>query len=200
MILALPVPYFEARGFGAYSTQQIQQMITAQAQADGVPPSIALGVAAHESNFNPNAQNPNSSAAGLFQMLTGTWSSQGVTNPYDPTQNIDAGVGLLAQYYAKYGNWATALQAYADGPGTVAAGLPPSAMAQQFQNYVLGYSAPAGLDTSDSSLLASTGFDFSALGLPDLTQSTLIDGIPDWMTWSGIALAGGGLIMALTRG
>ena len=97
MILALPVPYFEARGLGqTYTTAQIQQMIVDQANADGVPPNIALAVAGHESNFQPNAQNPTSSAAGLFQMISSTGQAQGVTNPFDPTQDIAGGVGLLA--------------------------------------------------------------------------------------------------------
>jgi hypothetical protein len=76
-----------------------------------------------------------------MQLLSGTSQTLGVSNPLDPQQNIDAGVSLLATYYQKYGNWPQALQAYADGPGTVAAGLPPSPMAQQFISCVTSYSA-----------------------------------------------------------
>ena len=193
MILTLPIPYFEARGFGAatYTTAQIQQMIVDQANADGVPPSIALAVAQHESQFQPNAQNPNSSAAGLFQMLSTTGAAQGVTDPYDPTQDIPAGVGLLAKLYAQYGNWNTALEAYSEGQGAVAAsGYTPSTQTTDLLSYVNSYSVPSGLDTSGGSDLAS--LDLSSLGLPsfnlpDLTQSTIFPGVPDWVTWLGIA-------------
>jgi soluble lytic murein transglycosylase-like protein len=192
MILALPVPYFEARGFGQTSAQ-IQAQITAEANSLGVPPSIALGVAQHESGFIPTAQNPSSSAAGLFQLTSSAQQYEGVTNPYDATQNIDAGVSLLAMYYQKYGNWPDALQAFSDGPGTVGVS-PPSSQTQGLISYI---SSNYGVDLSAPS---SSGIDLSSLGLPDvslsslslpdLSQSTIIDGVPDWVTWLGIGLAG----------
>ena len=40
-----------------YSISQIQSMIRSAAQKYGVDPNLALAVAAHESNFNPNAIN-----------------------------------------------------------------------------------------------------------------------------------------------
>lgn len=166
------VPLVSLAGLGqTYTTAQIQQMIVAQANTDGVPPAIALGVAAHESNFQPSAQNPNSSAAGLYQLLNVTQTTLGVTNALDPTQSIQAGVGLLAQYYAQYGNWTTALYAYADGPGAVASpGYQPSAMAQQFASYVTSYSPPAGLDLGTA--VASTASSLaSSLGLESTDDS-----------------------------
>jgi phage-related protein len=47
----------------------------------------------HESSWNPNAQNPNSTAYGLFQFLDGTWG------PYGPKTSDPA---LQAQYGLKY--------------------------------------------------------------------------------------------------
>ena len=202
MILALPVPYFEARGFGAanYTTAQIQQMIVDQANADGVPPSIALAVAQHESQFQPNAQNPNSSAAGLFQMLSSTGQAQGVTDPYDPTQDIPGGVGLLAKLYAQYGDWNKALMAYSDGQGAVAAsGYVPSAQTTNLLAYVNSYSVPSGLDTSGGSLVDLSSLGLPSFSLPDLSQSTIFPGVPDWVTWLGIAGAAAGAI-AIARG
>ncbi len=190
MILALPVPYFEARGFGqTYTTAQIQQMIATEANSLGIPLNVALGVAAHESGFNPNAQNPTSSAAGLYQELSVTQTTLGVTNPYDPTQSIDSALGLLAQYYQTYGNWNTALQAYSDGPGTVAAGLPPSQQTIGLINFVDTYQVPAGLDVSSGFDLSdlTSGFDLSEFSLPDLSGDSLIPGVPDWVTLLGAA-------------
>lgn len=136
-------------------------MIVQAAEAQGVPLNIALGVASHESRFQPTAQNPTSSAAGLFQLISATQQTMGVTNPYDPQQNTNAAMSLLSTYYARYGSWNLALQAFSDGPGTVNAGSPPS---QQTRD-LIGY-----ISTFDSnSILAS-------LGLVD-TGSTVADAV-----------------------
>jgi hypothetical protein len=185
-------------GFGVvYSAQQLQtqQLIQQAASAYDVPDlsSVALAVAQHESQFIPTAQNPSSSAAGVFQLMSTTQSSLGVTNPYDPTQNVDAGVGLLAQYYNQYGNWPQALQAFSDGPGTVQQGLAPSSQTNNLLGYVQTQTG-LNLSGSDSS---SSPVDLSSLGitLPDLSGFSISDalgftGIPDWATWAGIALLG----------
>jgi hypothetical protein len=46
--------------------------------------------------FNANAQNPDSSAGGLFQFIDSTWNSYGGGNKYDPVLNADRG----AKYFA----------------------------------------------------------------------------------------------------
>ena len=155
------VPLARITGLGqtTYTTAQIQQLVVNAAapyesSAPGIT-QIALGVAAHESGFQATAQNPNSSAAGVMQLLSVTQKTLGVTNPYDPTQNINAAVSLLASYYGQYGDWTTALYAYADGPGAVASpGYQPSAMAQQFASSVQSGSVNG---FSISSILASLG-------------------------------------------
>jgi hypothetical protein len=154
------VPLIGLTGLGqTYTAAQIQQMVVDAAaayesSAPGIT-QIALGVAAHESGFTATAQNPSSSAAGVMQLLSVTQQTMGVTNPMNPQQNINAGVQLLANYYAQYGNWTTALYAYADGPGAVASpGYQPSAMAQQFASSVQSGSVNG---FSISSILASFG-------------------------------------------
>ena len=155
------VPLARLTGLGqtTYTTAQIQQLVVnAAAPYESAAPGItqiALGVAAHESGFTATAQNPNSSAAGVMQLMAVTQQTMGVTNPYNPQQNISAAVSLLASYYATYGNWTTALYAYADGPGAVASpGYQPSAMAQQFASSVQSGSVNG---FSISSILASLG-------------------------------------------
>lgn len=48
---------------------------------------VMVAIAAAESQFNPIAKNPHSSATGVFQILTGTWTGYGCTgdrtNPQD---------------------------------------------------------------------------------------------------------------------
>jgi soluble lytic murein transglycosylase-like protein len=85
------------RGLG--DTSAIQAMIVAAADSYGVPENIALGIASHESGFNPNAINHNTNGTtdyGVMQLNTTTVQTMGVSNPMDPQQNINAGVQLLA--------------------------------------------------------------------------------------------------------
>lgn len=52
-----------------------------------------------ESSWNPNAQNPTSTAYGLFQFLNGTWGSVGAKKTSDPLGQIQAGVKYIQQRY-----------------------------------------------------------------------------------------------------
>lgn len=49
-----------------------------------------LATAIAESNLNPEAKNPNSSAKGLFQFINSTARSVGLDNPYDAEQSLSA--------------------------------------------------------------------------------------------------------------
>ncbi|MGQ3385298.1 tape measure protein [Glutamicibacter sp. TV12E] len=51
-----------------------------------------------ESSWNPNAQNPSSTAYGLFQFLNGTWGSYGAKTS-DPTGQAKAGLKYISQRY-----------------------------------------------------------------------------------------------------
>ncbi|MBU5900557.1 transglycosylase SLT domain-containing protein, partial [Vibrio cholerae O1] len=42
-----------------------------------------------ESSWNPNAQNPTSTAYGLFQFLNGTWGTVGGQKTSDPRKQIE---------------------------------------------------------------------------------------------------------------
>ena len=55
-----------------------------------------------------------------MQLMPGTAAQMGVTNPFDPTQNINAGTAYLGQLMQRFGDPRTALVAYNWGPGNVA--------------------------------------------------------------------------------
>ncbi len=57
----------------------------------GMDPRAGQVIAQLESNFDPNAQNPNSSAGGLFQFIDSTAADYGLTDKRNPWQNSDAG-------------------------------------------------------------------------------------------------------------
>src|SRR5215470_7097611 len=121
---------------------EVQQLIIAKAAQYGVPAQIALGVAAHESGFNDqavNRSNPNGTTDwGVMQLNDTTVQTMGVSNPLDATQNVDAGVRLLASLLARYsGDTYKALWAYASGPGNVGPGKTPNTIASNFIRYVM---------------------------------------------------------------
>ena len=107
-----------------YSTQEIKQMIVAEAQKQGVPIELALAVAKHESGFNNLAkskQNTDGSRDhGVFQLND---KYHKLKNVYDPNENIAYGIkhlkGLLA---GAKGNIRKALSDYNAGANATGKG------------------------------------------------------------------------------
>jgi hypothetical protein len=52
-----------------------------------------------ESNWNPNAQNPTSSAYGIAQFINATWATTGIAKTSDPYLQIDAGLIYIDERY-----------------------------------------------------------------------------------------------------
>jgi hypothetical protein len=73
----------------------IAQVIQTAAQRHGVDPNALMTIAQIESNFDPAAKNPKSSAGGLFQMLDATAQQYGLQNKNDPMQSADAAARLM---------------------------------------------------------------------------------------------------------
>jgi peptidoglycan hydrolase-like protein with peptidoglycan-binding domain len=74
----------------------IQKIITDAADKYEVPTEALMAIASIESNFDPLADNPRSSAGGLFQFVDRTAKGMGLTDRYDPVAAADAAARMTA--------------------------------------------------------------------------------------------------------
>ena len=96
-----------------------QSLIDEHSALNAVNADLVRAVIQAESAFNPRALSPKG-AMGLMQLMPGTAADFGVRDPYDPAENIRAGVAYLKQLLDKYdGRVELALAAYNAGPGAV---------------------------------------------------------------------------------
>jgi soluble lytic murein transglycosylase-like protein len=110
-----------------------------------VDPRLIVALIIAESSFDPSATS-RAGAMGLGQIMPGTAAEIGLSNPYDPVQNIQGAVYLLKTRLDKYSGGATqndlqmrhihlALAAYNAGMGAVKRykGIPPY---RETRNYI----------------------------------------------------------------
>jgi soluble lytic murein transglycosylase-like protein len=115
---------------------KIDGLIRMNAKRYGIDPYLVYCVMHQESRFGAGATSP-VGAQGLMQLMPGTAARYGVTNSYDPAQNIMGGTHYLSDLLRLFGGRVDlALAGYNAGEGAVlkyGRRIPPYA---ETQNYV----------------------------------------------------------------
>ena len=107
--------------------EQLNGIITGAAQKESVSFDLIKAVLEEESAARPCAISYRG-AEGLMQLMPDTADELNVQDPFDPSQNVEAGAKLLKLLLKKYdNNLALALSAYNAGSGRVdqEGGIPP---------------------------------------------------------------------------
>jgi soluble lytic murein transglycosylase-like protein len=130
----------EQAGAAAIPPAQIENLVQSNAATWGVDPALIRAVIANESNFNPNATS-SAGAQGLMQLMPQTAASMGVTDSYDPAQNVWGGTRYLRAMLDRFdGDLPKAIAAYNAGPEAVErfGGIPPYPETESYVTNVLG--------------------------------------------------------------
>jgi soluble lytic murein transglycosylase-like protein len=124
------------------------ELIDEAATLHGVDPDLVHAVIETESGFNALAESP-AGAQGLMQLMPALQAELGVTDAFDPRQNIMAGVQYLKKLLQRHnGDIALALASYNAGPTIVGRykGVPPY---RETRNYIKKIKALLAAAASD---------------------------------------------------
>jgi soluble lytic murein transglycosylase-like protein len=123
------------RGTGAFDA-----IISEAATATGLSADLIHAVVRAESAYDPHCRS-SAGAMGLMQLMPGTARALGVTDPWDPSQNVHGGARYLREQLDRFGDLTLALAAYNAGPGAVQrhGGVPPYEETQTYVRRVQRY-------------------------------------------------------------
>jgi soluble lytic murein transglycosylase-like protein len=123
----------------ARSASSLDAVVAEAAARHGVPPNLVMAVIAAESQFDPLAVSRRG-ALGLMQLMPATARILRVSDPFDPRENIEAGVRHLRAMLDLFDdNLPLALAAYNAGATTVIRhrGVPPYRETRQYVSRIL---------------------------------------------------------------
>jgi len=119
-----------------YTSENVHEIVQHYARHYGLDANLIYAVIKCESNFQQDAVS-RAGACGLMQLMPGTAAEMGVTDIFDPAQNIAGGTQYLHKMLEIFnGDVRLALAGYNAGPEAVRrhGGIPPF---KETQNYVV---------------------------------------------------------------
>jgi len=136
----------------APSSADVDAVIRAVAARYGVSVELIAAIIEAESEFNPRAVS-RTGARGLMQLMPQTAAILGVGDPFDPRENIEAGVKHLRSLMDRFeGDLPLVLAAYNAGERAVIGhrGIPPYRETRQYVKRILRRLEREGAKTSDA--------------------------------------------------
>lgn len=146
--------YMNQQNYGSY----LEQIFQKASDTYHVSKDLLKAMAKAESNFRADATS-HCGAMGIMQLMPGTAASLGVSDAYDPEQNIMGGAQYISRLLEKYnGNVSYALAAYNAGSGNVDkyGGIPPFKETQGYVAKIMNY-LEEGVMIPDSAGTVSSG-------------------------------------------
>ena len=95
---------------------QYESIFDQVAKEQGVPKEILSALGYSESKWQRDTLG-GSGEKGIMQLMPDVVSRYGVTDPFDPYENVTAGAKYLKEHYDKTGNWRDAIGYYNAGEG-----------------------------------------------------------------------------------
>lgn len=127
--------------------QDLDHIIRSAAARFRLDPALLHAVIKAESNYNPSAVS-RAGACGLMQLMPATARALGVSNIFDPWQNVSGGARYLREQLDRFGDIELALAAYNAGPAAVSryaiagqsrGGIPPFPETRAYVSRVIRY-------------------------------------------------------------
>jgi soluble lytic murein transglycosylase-like protein len=135
----------------AAATGPYEDIIREAALKYGVDPDLVRAVIRTESNFNPLAKS-RAGAKGLMQLMPRLAKELGISNPFDPRENVLGGTRYLSKLLDRHeGNVSLALASFNAGPRNVARyrGIPPFKETRGYVKKITGLLADATTSSTD---------------------------------------------------
>ena len=124
-----------------YYSEKYDDLITKASERFGVSFPLLKAIIKAESDFDARAVSKKG-AMGLMQIMPQNFKLLGLKDPFDPTQNINAGARYFKQLYERFkGKLALSLAAYNAGPTAVDRykTIPPYEETEEYVKRVLKY-------------------------------------------------------------
>ena len=139
-LLPTESPGEQGDAWSAGSAQTFDAIISQAAARWNLSPELVHAVVRAESDYDPKCLS-RAGAMGLMQLMPETARDVGVTDPWNPVQNLNGGCRYLRAQLDRFGRLELALAAYNAGPGAVRryGGIPPYRETRAYVKRVLGY-------------------------------------------------------------